>query len=117
MIDFVLKQLNRFRCAFSGLQSAVLKDRSFQIQTLVIGPLLGLLAYFYWPLSDTELIALIFGWCLLLITELQNSSLEAALDHLHPDLHNQIGLSKDMAAGSVLLALLFLLFVIIMIIF
>jgi len=114
---FIIRQLNRFRCAFSGIQSAVLKDRSFQIQALMIGPLLGLFAYLYWPLTDTELIALVFGWCLLLITELQNSSLEAALDHLHPNLHNQIGLSKDMAAGSVLLALLFLLFVLIMIIF
>ena len=117
MVYFTGKQLKRFRCALLGLRSALFKDRSFQIQVLLIGPLLGLFIYFYWPLSDIELMALVFGWCLLLITELQNSSFEQALDHLHPNQHNKIGASKDMAAGSVLLAFFFLLFVLLLIVF
>jgi diacylglycerol kinase len=43
-----------------------------------------------------------------LITELQNTSFEEALDHLHPELHDKIGRSKDMAAGAVLTAGIFL---------
>jgi diacylglycerol kinase len=50
-------------------------------------------------------------YILILITELQNSALEYALDHLHPDTHENIGRSKDMAAAAVLLAGLLLLIV------
>ena len=117
MISFSLRQLRRLGYALSGIKLALLKDRSFQTHSLIIGPLLGLFAYLYWPLTDTELMALVFGFLLLLITELQNSSLETALNHLHPHRHNSIGASKDMAAGSVLLASLFLLFTLLMIIF
>lgn len=49
----------------------------------------------------------------MLITELQNSSFELALDRLHPELHDTIGKSKDMAAGAVLTAGFFLIFVLV----
>ena len=37
-----------------------------------------------------------------------NTSLEAALDKLHPIRHHTIGLSKDVAAGAVLVSLIIL---------
>jgi undecaprenol kinase len=37
-----------------------------------------------------------------LAAELFNTALEHALDHLHPDLHPAIKVSKDCAAGAVL---------------
>jgi diacylglycerol kinase len=51
------------------------------------------------------------AYVLILITELQNSSFEAALDRIHPEKHDEIGKSKDMAAGAVLTAGFFLVFV------
>ena len=117
MLHFCLRQLQRIGYALAGIKLALFEDRSFQIHSLILGPLLGLFAYFYWPLTDIELFFLVLGWCLMLITELQNSSFEMALDLLHPDQHEKIGASKDMAAGSVMLAFGFLSFVLLMIIF
>jgi diacylglycerol kinase (ATP) len=67
--------------------------------------------FFFSPLTTAEVLFLILAYILILITELQNSALEYALDHLHPDTHDSIGRSKDMAAGAVLLAGIFLLIV------
>lgn len=77
--------------------------------------MLGGVAYWWQPLSKTELLFLLLGWCLILITELQNSALEHALDHLHPERHDTIGRSKDLAAAAVLLAGVFLLLVLVVI--
>ena len=40
---------------------------------------------------------------LVLAFELINSALERPIDHLHPEIHPEIGLIKDMASGAVLL--------------
>ena len=41
---------------------------------------------------------------LVLATELVNSAFEALVDHLHPEVHPEIRVIKDMVAGSVLFA-------------
>jgi len=56
------------------------------------------------PLAPWEWLFIGLCWTLILITELQNSALEEALNRIHPELHENIGHSKDMAAGAVLLA-------------
>jgi len=56
------------------------------------------------PLAAWEWLFIGLCWTLILITELQNSALEEALNRIHPELHENIGHSKDMAAGAVLLA-------------
>jgi diacylglycerol kinase len=66
-----------------------------------------------WPLTPTEALFLGLGFALLLITELQNSSIEDTLDHLHPDHHDAVGYSKDLAAAAVLVAALFFLGVVV----
>ncbi|MDY6860563.1 MAG: diacylglycerol kinase [Pseudomonadota bacterium] len=33
-----------------------------------------------------------------------NSALEALIDHLHPDIHPEVGVVKDIAAAAVLVA-------------
>lgn len=83
---------------------AVRHDFSFSLQVVFIGVALAVVGYIASPLSQLDLFALIVAYTLVLITELQNSAFEEALDHLHPELHDRIGRSKDMAAGSVLLA-------------
>ncbi len=40
---------------------------------------------------------------LVMAFEALNSALERLIDHLHPDIHPEIGIVKDMAAGAVLL--------------
>ena len=112
-----MHHIRRFKYALGGIYHALLTDKSYRLQFWGIGLFVILFGYWQWPLSQTELLFLGLAYALVLITELQNSSFEAALDHLHPEAHEQVGKSKDMAAGAVLTAGLFLFFVMLVIVF
>ncbi len=114
-MSLIIHYIKGFGYALKGVKHALMTDRSFRFQTLFIGPLVLIVAYVFWPLSEIEILFLGLGWILGVITEIQNTSMEAALDHLHPGIHEEIGHSKDMASGSVLLSGVFLMFVIIVI--
>lgn len=101
-----------FRHAISGIRHAIKNDFGFRKQFFGMGVVVLVSIVLLRPLVVTEFIFIMLAYCLVLITELQNTALENALDKLHPELHDSIGLSKDMAAGAVLLAGLFLLLVI-----
>jgi undecaprenol kinase len=101
----------RFSYPVKGVVYAVNHDASFRGQFYIGGIILTLILTVFFPLTLIEVLFAVLAWVLVLITELQNSAFEAALDHLHPELHQEIGKSKDMAAGAVLLAGLFALFV------
>lgn len=96
--------ITRFSHPVRGLIYALKHDRSFQSQFYGGALFLFLVWLLLSPLAAWEW--LFIGLCLtlILITELQNSALEEALDKIHPELHENIGHSKDMAAGAVLLA-------------
>ncbi len=102
------RYIRRFPHAFRGIWFALKNDFGFRTQVYSIGLIVALVIYYLKPLSSIELLFLVLAYFLILITELQNSALEVALDHLHIDKHPAIGKSKDMAAGAVLLAGLFL---------
>src|SRR6056297_328431 len=101
---FIVRYGRRFRFALAGLMYALRHDFSFRWQVVLIGLALIGVGYLAQPLSQFDVFALMLAYGLVLITELQNSALEEALDHLHPELHDRIGRTKDMSAGSVLLA-------------
>lgn len=117
MLHHIKSQSQRFSHAIRGIIHATLHDQSFQLQVIGGAIILPLFIYFFSPMTQTELFFLVLGWVLILITELQNSSFEEALDRLHPEMHESIGKSKDMASGAVLFAGLFLLFVMVQIAF
>ena len=98
------KFIARFSHPIRGIMYALRHDRSFQSQ--FYGGILFL--FFMWivfsPLAAWEWLFIILCWTLILITELQNTALEEALDKIHPELDENIGRSKDMIAGAVLLA-------------
>jgi len=91
-----------------GLVYAFTKDFAIRFETIVFG-LIGIpVVYFlFGPLSATELLLLIFCWFFIIVTELQNSAIEIALDKLHPEQHEAIGRSKDLASGAVVWAAVF----------
>lgn len=104
------KLVSRFTYAFAGIVNAVKHDRNIGLHLLGGAVVIFLTAAICGPLSLSAWQFLLLGWILIIVTELQNSALETALDHLHPERHNAVRDSKDMAAGSVLLAsLVFLL--------
>ena len=103
----IIRFLRRFPPALAGVWYGVTRDLSFATQFFG-GIVVNIcLLVFASPLSSIELLFLLLGWILVLITELQNSAIEAALDQLHPERHEAIMRSKDMAAGAVLIAAVF----------
>lgn len=111
-MQFVEKQRRRLGFALRGIQYALRTDKNFRLQWYGVGSVVAFAIVVLTPVSGTELLFLVLAYFLILITELQNSALEYALDHLHPETHDNIGRSKDMAAGAVFLAGLFLTIVI-----
>lgn len=115
MFAFVHKNVRRLYAASRGIRTALGSDTSFRLQFL-LGLVFFAFGYLMRPLGELEVVSLTLAWILILITELQNTSFETALDRIHPEKHHEIGRSKDMAAGAVLLAGCFAAFVVIAII-
>ena len=96
--------LARFPHATRGIFYALKNDFSFQTQFYGGILFLFLMWLIFSPLAAWEWLFIFLCWILILITELQNSALEEALNKIHPELHESIGHSKDMVAGAVLIA-------------
>jgi len=106
----IKRYLNRFPHALSGLKIAIKEDYGFRTQIYLGATILFIVGVWFTPISSLEILLIVLAYALVLITELQNSAVETALDRIHPDLDDSIRKTKDMAAGSVLIAGLFLLF-------
>lgn len=114
-MEIIKHHSKRFVYPIKGILFALRKDRSYRFQFYGVAIVLSFFIYFLRPLSQTEMLFIGLSYALILITELQNSSFEAALDRLHPEIHEDIGHSKDMAAGAVLTAGFFLIFVLVLV--
>jgi len=109
--------VSKFSHAIRGITYALGNDRGYRVQTALIGAVVIGIFFYFDPLEIWEVLFVILAYTIMLITELQNSALEKALDCIHPDRNEDIGRSKDMAAGAVLTAAGFLLFVIAMLVY
>lgn len=91
---------HKLKNALTGIRSAFQTENTFRIQ-LVIGVviLLGL------PMIQPALVwwaLIIVCITLVLAAELINTAMETLIDHLHPDIHPEMGKVKDIMAGMVL---------------
>lgn len=91
----------RLSYSLQGIGSAWKREASFRTQSTMALGVLGLLLWLRPPAVWWALLMMSCG--LVLAAELINTALEHALDHLHPDLHPAIKVSKDCAAGAVLM--------------
>jgi undecaprenol kinase len=92
----------RLRFALAGIAHALRAERSLRTQALA---LLAVLAAMLWLRPEP------LWWALVLLAssgvlaaELLNTALEQLADRLHPELHEQVRIAKDCAAGAVLVA-------------
>lgn len=106
----IKRYLRRFPHAVSGLRQAVYTDYGFRTQIYLGVTIFFIAAVWLTPISSIEVLMIVLAYTLILITELQNSAVEIALDKIHPEKDESIKHAKDMAAGAVLLAGFFLLF-------
>jgi diacylglycerol kinase len=106
MKKYLSKIFKSTRFATKGLGHAYRNDQSFRMEVAgVVGYLAVILLV--WPLNQTEWLFLILSYFLILITELINTSVEHMLSRIHPEEHEAIGRSKDIASAAVLMAFLF----------
>ena len=83
-----------------GVKNGLLRD--FSIGYMVCSGILGLvlLHVFFGPFSPLEQLLLIFCFFLMVMMEFVNSSVETALDRLHPERHEEIVHSKYLIAAA-----------------
>ena len=79
-------------------------ERNFQLEVLALIVNLFLMVYFQLNSTDVALILLVCF--LVLIAETINTAIEKICDFVEPNFNKKIGLIKDIAAGSVILATL-----------
>lgn len=99
---YILKKIGN---ALRGFFLTIIKDRGVQFQVGFALITIPLLLLFLYPLTPHEYALLLIGYAFLYITELQNTALEISLDRLHPEKHESIRDSKDIAAASTLVSL------------
>ncbi len=90
----------RMGFALAGIRAGWARERSYRTQLLFAASALAALlvlrpAPLWW--------ALVALTCAMVTAlELLNSAMEAVIDRLHPEIHPEIGVAKDMLAGAVL---------------
>jgi diacylglycerol kinase len=91
-----------FGFAFEGLKAEIIKGRNFKIQILfgILATVLGLML----KLSPEEWLDLVIMITLVLVLELVNTSIEALVDLVSPEIQEKAKLAKDVAAATVLVA-------------
>lgn len=105
-LPIISKILKSFYQAWRGLRQTYRRELSFRLE-LGGGVILLAVALIFWPLQEWEFLFLILAFLFILAMELHNTALERALERLHPNHHELVGVSKDTAAASVAIAVLF----------
>lgn len=94
----------RLGFALAGIRETWRRERSFRAQVAVAVLVVVALVVIRPPAVWWALVGLVIA--AVLAFELVNAALEALIDHLHPDIHPEIRIVKDMAAGAVLLVVI-----------
>jgi diacylglycerol kinase (ATP) len=91
-----------FGYAIEGVLTAIKKGRNFRIQ-ISIG-VLTVVTGFILSLTPTEWAILVLVISVVLILELVNTAIEAAVDMANPDISEQAKIAKDVSAGAVFIS-------------
>lgn len=95
-----VKFSRRFRHAFRGVY--VLWKTTRHIYVYLLAVILVISSGFYFNVSSTEWIALVFAMGLVIISETFNTAIEIDIDLTSPEFHPYARDTKDVAAAAVL---------------
>jgi diacylglycerol kinase (ATP) len=95
---------NAFRYSLSGLRAAYACEDAFRQETLLAALLIPLALYL--PVGGVGRALMIFSVLLVLIVELLNSAVEAAVDRISLDNHHLAKRAKDIGSAAVLFSLI-----------
>jgi len=93
-----------FGYAFTGMKTAFIKEPNLQVH-IIIGIVVLLFGAFV-GLNVFEWVLLLFTIAFVILLELVNTSLEAIVNLVSPEIKPQAKVAKDVAAATVLLAAL-----------
>jgi diacylglycerol kinase (ATP) len=100
---FIAQLWNGTRYSLRGLGAAWTHELAFRAE---VGVLLLILPAALWLGTDNLARALLIGsWLLVLVVELLNSAIEAAVDRLGPERHELAGRAKDLGSAAVFVAI------------
>ena len=102
----VRRLVNAFFYSLSGLRAAYRHESAFR-QEILLAAILVPIAFVV-PVAAAERVLLIATVVLVLIVELLNSSVEAAIDRISFDTHRLSKRAQDLGSAAVLLALVLL---------
>ncbi|OGM33505.1 hypothetical protein A2803_04905 [Candidatus Woesebacteria bacterium RIFCSPHIGHO2_01_FULL_44_21] len=91
-----------FGYAFTGIKTAFKQEPNFQAHILIA--VLVISAGVFSGLSTSDWLLLLYAIFFVLILELFNTSIEAIVNLVSPDIHPKAKIAKDVAAAAVLLA-------------
>lgn len=97
--------INATKYSADGIRTAFKTEEAFRQECL--GALIGIPLAFFLPTELTLRIWCVFSIVFLLVTELLNSGIEAAIDRIGPEIHPLSKYAKDAGSAAVLIALTF----------
>ncbi|WP_425446104.1 diacylglycerol kinase [Dethiothermospora halolimnae] len=102
--DFSMKirrTLNSIKYAIKGISYGIKNQRNMQIH-FFMGSLTLLISPFF-NLSKLEILILVFTICIVMMAEMINTAIEKTVDMITKEYHPLAKISKDLAAGAVLI--------------
>jgi diacylglycerol kinase (ATP) len=91
-------------CSLAGLRAAFRYEEAFRLEIIV---LMFVIPTGLWVGEDGLTRALLIGsWLLVIVVELINSAIEAAVDRIGLERHELAGRAKDLGSAAVLCAIL-----------
>ncbi len=101
----MIKFFKGFGFAFAGIWQMLLHERNFKVHVLALLAVISAGLYFH--ITTQEWINILLVSALVLSLEAINTAIEKLCDMHTKEIHPQIKLIKDVAAGAVLIAAIF----------
>ncbi len=102
MTNYIKKRIYSFKYAINGIKIMLLNEPNSIIH--LIATMVVVVLGFYYNVSTTEWIILIFAIVLVFSMELVNSAIEGIADFISPAFDDRIKKIKDMAAAAVFIS-------------
>ncbi len=97
--------INATRYSYDGIRAALKSEEAFREELLLA--LILIPVSFFLPVELSLRLLCLFSVFLVLIVELLNSGIEAAIDRIGPEIHPKSKFAKDLGSAAVLFSLIF----------
>jgi len=104
MHHLLRKHLRSYKYALKGLISIFLQQLNFQLELIIT--ILVIVGAFFFQITKTETVIVVFAISIVLIAEALNSAIEAICDVVQKEIDPDIRHAKDVGAGGVLIAVI-----------